>query len=131
MHFSIASIDVDWPVAALSLVLLVVYVLLTVAAGRRFGVPGLWAAWIAVVVATTLFPMLIHGAPFAHLDAVMMVLHTAVVAVPMGISAWVIASTLRGPRPVGVPVQLALGTVSFVLAFLVVAAAVFVVLFTH
>ncbi|HEX8211361.1 MAG TPA: hypothetical protein VF584_14395 [Longimicrobium sp.] len=131
MHFSIASVDVDWSFVALSLVLLVVYVLLTVVAGRRFGLRGLWAAWIVAVVATSLFPLVIHGAHFAHLDAVTMVLHTAVVAVPMAISAWVIASTLRRPRPVGVPVQLALGTVSFVLAFLVVAAAVFVVLFTH
>ncbi|HEX8675333.1 MAG TPA: hypothetical protein VF710_25785 [Longimicrobium sp.] len=131
MQFSIASVDVDWPVVALSLVLLVVYVLIAVVAGRRFGIPGLWAAWIVVVVATSLFPLVIHGGEFSHLDPVVMVLHTAVVAVPMAISAWVIASTLRRPRPVGVPVQLALGTVSFVLSFVVVAAAVFVVLFTH
>lgn len=131
MHFSVASVDVDWTVVAISLVLLVVYVLGTVVAGRRFGIPGLLAAWIVVVVATTLLPLVIHGAQFAHLDGVAMVLHTAVVAVPMGVSAWVIASTLRRPRPAGVPVQLALGTLAFVLSFVVVAAAVFVVLFTH
>jgi len=60
-----------------------------------------------------------------------MLFHTAVLAVPLGISAWVIARTLRRPRPVGVPTQVALGTLAFIPALLLTAAVVFIVMATH
>jgi hypothetical protein len=102
-----------------------------VAAGRRFGTPGLWAVWFAGVVAGSSFPFLVHGESIAHFDPMSMFLHTASVAVPMGISAWVIGRTLSRPRPVGVPAQLALGALAFIPAFLGMVVVSFIVIATH
>jgi hypothetical protein len=72
-----------------------------------------------------------YGEPLAHLAGVWVLFHGVVLGVPMGISAWVIASTFRRPRPAGVPLQVALGTLAFLLSFLGAAAVFLVVLVTH
>ena len=127
MNFSVSSITVDWTAAAVSLGLLVVYVAAAVAAGRRFGTPGLWAVWFVGIVAGSSFPYLVHGESIAHLDRASMFLHTAALAVPMGVSAGVIDRTLSRPRPVSIPAQLALGALAFVLAFLAMVVVIFIV----
>jgi hypothetical protein len=114
-----------------ALVLVAVYVAAAVGVGRRFGVRGLWAVWIGGIVVGTLFPFVVHGESIAHFEHASLIHHTAVLAVPMGISAWVIARTLRRPRPAGVPVQLALGALAFILSFLVMFVAILVLIATH
>lgn len=131
MNFSVSSATVDWGAAAASFALFAVYVAAAVVAGRRFGTPGLWAVWFAGIVAGSSLPFMMHRESIAHFDRAAMLFHTAVLAVPMGISAWVINRTLRRPRPVGIPAQLALGALAFVLAFLVMVVVVFIVLATH
>jgi len=131
VNFSVSSVTVDWTALAVSLGLLAVYVAAAVAAGRRFGTPGLWAVWFAGIVAGSSFPYLVHGESIAHFDGAWMFLHTAALGVPMGISAGVIDRTLSRPRPASIPVQLALGAVAFILAFLVMLVVVFVVIATH
>jgi hypothetical protein len=131
VNFSVSSVWVDWSAAAVTLGLLAVYLAAAVAAGRRFGTPGLWAVWFAGIVAGSLFPFLVHGATIAHFDSTTIFFHAAALAVPMGISAWVIHRTLSRPRPVGVAAQLALGALSFILALLVMAVVIFIVIATH
>ncbi len=130
MNFSVSSVVVDWSPAAASLVLVLVYVVVAVAAGRRFGTPALWPVWFAGIVAGSSFPFL--GA--RRVDRA---LRPRVDAPPHrrpggadGISAWVIDRTLSGPRPVGIPVQLALGALAFVVAFLVMVVMIFIVIAT-
>jgi len=79
-------------------------------------------------VAGTLFPALAHGESIALFDLLSMMHHTALLAVPMAVSAWVIARTLRRARPVGIPVQIALGVLAFILTFLVTAVVAFAVI---
>ncbi len=83
------------------------------------------------IVVGSLFPFLIHGESIAHFEHASMVHHTLFLAVPMGISAWVIARTLRRPRPLGILVQIALGALAFILAFLVVAVVVYALVMTQ
>ncbi len=127
MNFSVASVTVDWTLFAVFVGLSVVYVVATVAAARRFGTPGLWAVWFAGIVAGSSFPFLVHGESIAHFDRWSMFVETAALAVPMGISAWLIDRTLSRPRPVGIAAQLALGAVSFILTFLVMVLVIFIV----
>lgn len=131
MSFSVSSATVDWIAAAVYLVVVVLYAAAVAVAGRRFGARGPWGVWIVGLAAVSLFPVLRHGAPISHLDGLWMFFHTVVLGVPMGISAWVIASTFRRPRPAGVPVQVALGTLAFLLSFLGAVAVFFVMLVTH
>lgn len=131
MSFSVSSVTVDWLAAAVYFVIVMIYATAVAVAGRRFGLRGFVGVWIVGVMAVTLFPVLMHGAPIDHLDGAWMLFHSVALAVPMGISAWVIASTFRRPRPAGVPVQVALGTLAFLLSFLGAVAVVFVVLVTH
>jgi hypothetical protein len=83
------------------------------------------------MVVGTLFPFVVHREAIAHFEHASLIHHTAILAVPMGISAWAIARTLRRPRPAGVPVQLALGALAFILSFVVMLVAVFVLIATH
>lgn len=131
MNFSVSSVTVDRPAAAASLVFLAVYLVAAVVAGRRFGVPGLWAVWIAGIVAGNLVPFLTHGGSSAHPDLTSMIHHTVVLAVSTGISAWVIARTLRRPRPVSILVQLARGALALLLTCLVMVVADFIWIATH
>jgi hypothetical protein len=131
VNFSVSSVTVDWTAAAASLALLAGYVVAAVVAGRRFGVRGLWAVWIAGIVAGGLFPFLLHGESVAHFDPASMLYHAVMLAVALGISAWVIARTLRRPRPAGIPVQIALGALAFILALLVMIVVSFIVIATH
>jgi hypothetical protein len=128
VNFSESSATVNWAAAAASLALVAVYVVAAVLAGRRFGTPGLWAVWFAGIVAGSSLPFLMHGESFAHFDRAAMLFHTAILAVPLGISAWVINRTLRRPRPAGIPAQLALGALSLVLSFVAVAIVAFAVM---
>jgi hypothetical protein len=105
VNFSVSSVTVDWTALVVSLGLLVVYVAAAVAAARRFGTPGLWAVWFGGIVAGSSFPFLVHGESIAHFDRASMFLHTAALALPMGISAWLIrphplpAAAGEHPRP--------------------------------
>lgn len=131
MSFSVSSVTVDWSAAAASLALAAVYVLVAVVAGRRFGTPGLWAVWFVGIVAGSSLPFLMHGESFAHFDRAGMLFHTAMLAAPLGISAWVINRTLRRPRPAGITAQLALGALAFILAFLGMAVVAVIVMVAH
>jgi hypothetical protein len=75
-----------------------------------------------------LLPFLVQGESIAHAEPVAMLVHTAIIAAPMGISARVIARTLRRPRTVGIPAQLALAALSLVLSFVAVAIVAFAVI---
>ena len=127
MDFSTAEVHPEPIFSNVALLVFAAYVVAAVFVGRRFGARGLWAVWFAGIVAGTLLPALAHGESIALFDLLSMIHHTAFLAVPMAVSAWVIARTLRRRRPVAIPVQLALGVLAFILTFLVMAVIAFTV----
>jgi hypothetical protein len=104
---------------AVFLGMIVIFVAAAVVAGRRFGVRALWAMWIVGSVASNLYPIMLRGGLGDRFSLVSAIVYSLMHALPMGIGAWVIAITLRGPRPAGFLVQVTLGTLAYLLTFLV------------